>query len=170
MQKPITTAILAAIVGAGGTLAPMHGSQASAPPAHDYKVFAPKSVAPAGAELVESYGRFGLYRVDGSTRDAMQALSPDAQADPEADMLLFTAHPFDTQRSQLQAPAPFSMHATSGPQLQVVQFVGPVKQEWLDALSARGIKPVQYVANNGYIVWTDAAAQARLTDLRSRAS
>ncbi|WP_306582396.1 hypothetical protein, partial [Dokdonella sp.] len=70
MQKPITTAILAAIVGAGGTLAPMHGSHASAPPAHDYKVFAPKSVAPAGAELVESYGRVGLYRVDGSTRDA----------------------------------------------------------------------------------------------------
>ncbi len=170
MQKPITTAILAAIVGAGGSLAPMHVSQASAPVAGPFKVFAPTAVAPRNAQLVESYGRFGLYRVDASTRDAMKSLSADVQADPEADMLLFTAHPFDTQRGQLQAPAPFSLHAGSGPQLQVLQFVGPVKQQWLDALAARGIKPVQYVANNGYIVWTDAAAQARLADLRSRAS
>ncbi len=170
MQKPIAVAIVAAIVGAGGMLAPLHPTQASSTPARAYKLLAPKAAAPAGAQAIENYGRFALYGVDAATLDQMKATSNDVHADLEADMLLFTAHPFDTQRSQLQAPAPFSMQSADGPKLQVVQFVGPVKQEWLDALSARGIQPVQYVANNGYIVWTDVAAQSRLAALGSSAS
>lgn len=170
MQKPIAVAIMAAIVGAGGALAPLHPSKASSTPARSYKALAPKSAAPAGAPVIENYGRFALYGVDAATLDQMKAASSDIHADPEADMLLFTAHPFDTQRSPLQAPAPFSLQSPAGPKLQVVQFVGPVKQEWLDTLASRGIKPVQYVANNGYIVWTDVDAQARLDALRGRAS
>jgi hypothetical protein len=170
MQKPIAVAIMAAIVGAGGALAPLHPSKASSTPARTYKALAPKSAAPAGAPMIENYGRFALYGVDAATLDQMKSASSDVHADPEADMLLFTAHPFDTQRSQLQAPAPFSLQSPDGPKLQVVQFVGPVKQEWLDALSSRGITPVQYVANNGYIVWTDVAAQARLDALNRSAS
>jgi hypothetical protein len=125
MRKPITAAIMAAIVGTGGVLAPSLPSIAA---------------------------------------------SAVVNVDPEANMLLFNAYPFDTQRGQLVAPAPFSMNAASGDTLQVLQFSGPVRQQWLDALSARGIKPVQYVANNGYIVWTDTAAQAQLTKLRGSAS
>lgn len=125
MLRPITAAIMAALVGTGAVLAP------SAP-----------SIA----------------------------ASATVSADPEANMLLFSAYPFDTQRGQLVAPAPFSTNAPAGDTLQVLQFNGPVRQQWLDALSARGIKPVQYVANNGYIVWTDAAAQAQLTKLRSSAA
>lgn len=169
MQKPIAAAIMAAIVSAGGALAPLHPSQASTTP-RAYKALAPKSSAPAGAQVIENYGRFALYGVDAATLDQMKATSSDVHADPEADMLLFTAHPFDTQRSQLQAPAPFSMQSPEGAKLQVVQFVGPIKQAWLDALSARGIKPVQYVANNGYIVWTDVDAQSRLQALRNDVS
>jgi len=169
MQKPIAVAIMAAIVGAGGVLAPTHPTQASSP-TRSYKAFAPTSVAPPGAQVIEHYGRYALYGVDAATLDQMKAASAEVNADPEADMLLFTAHPFDTQRSPLQAPAPFSMQSAPGPKLQVVQFVGPIKQDWLDALSARGITPVHYVANNGYIVWTDEAAASRLDALRGSAS
>ncbi|MEO7431646.1 MAG: S8 family serine peptidase [Dokdonella sp.] len=93
-----------------------------------------------------------------------------ANADPEADMLLFSAYPFDTQRTHPVAPAPFSMNPPAGDTLQVVQFTGPIQQKWLTALSVRGIKPVQYVANNGYIVWTDAAAKVQLEHLRTTQS
>ena len=96
--------------------------------------------------------------------------SPAAPLDAEHNLLQFSAHPFDTQRDVLRAPAPFSDAVPSGPRLQLVQFTGPVRQEWLDALVARGITPVQYVASNGYVVWLDDAAQARLDGLRGSVS
>ncbi|MBO9663365.1 S8 family serine peptidase [Dokdonella sp.] len=168
MHKTIATAIAAALAGTAGALAPAHHAAAAPPQTH--KVFAPKSLAPAGAQAVESYGRFGLYRVDAATLSSMQAASPRVRADAEADSLLFSAYPFDTQRGTLQAPAPFALRSAQGPRLDVVQFVGPIKQQWLDALKARGIQPVQYVANNGYLVWVDIDAQPRLEQLRTDAN
>jgi hypothetical protein len=107
-----------------------------------------------------------------STAGAWTQVKPAAAAtrDAEANRLEFTAHPFDTQRDTLTAPASFSLYAPAGAALQVVQFTGPVKQAWLDALLARGIRPVHYVANNGYLVWADEAGQAQLASLRATAS
>ncbi|MEO5561026.1 MAG: hypothetical protein ABIO49_13910, partial [Dokdonella sp.] len=113
-----------------------------------------------------------LFSAGGLLAPVFPVMSATAteNVDPEANMLLFSAYPFDTQRGHLIAPAPFSTNTPGGDTLQVLQFNGPVKQQWLDALSARGIKPIQYVANNGYIVWTDAAAKVQLTKLRSSAT
>ena len=82
-----------------------------------------------------------------------------------ADVLSFTAYPFDTQRDALIPPAPFALRAPPGPGLRIVQFAGPIRQAWLDALSARGVTPVHYVASHGYLVWADDAAKAHLADL-----
>lgn len=166
MKTPISAAIVAAIVSTCG----LSFSLQAANSPRTYKVLAPTATAPAGATYIEGYGRFALYGVDAATLDQMKATSADVRADAEADMLLFSAHPFDTQLGTLQAPAPFSMRAADGPKLQVVQFVGPVKQKWLDELAASGIKPVHYVANNGYVVWTDTQAQAQLARMRSTCS
>jgi hypothetical protein len=171
MRKPITTAIMAALVGAGGLLAPSRDLLATAGDGV-VKAIVPKGVFGAnapGAELLEDYGSFALYRLDANARQSAEAASPRTEIDPEADSLLFTAHPFDTQRDTLTAPAGFAL-ASNAPGLQLVQFTGPVKQAWLDALSAQGIAPVHYVANSGYIVWADAAALAALANLRNTTS
>ena len=173
MRKPITTAILAALVGAGGLLAPSYDVLAVAPSSNGVvKALVPKGVFDknsSGAQLLEDYGSFALYRLDAGALRTAQAASTQTQTDSEADSLLFTAHPFDTQRDTLSAPAPFAL-ASAGPGLQIVQFVGPVKQAWLDALVAHGIKPVHYVANSGYIVWADEAGLTELSNLRNTAS
>ncbi|HKG21615.1 MAG TPA: hypothetical protein VKC34_06915, partial [Blastocatellia bacterium] len=39
-----------------------------------------------------------------------------------------------------------------GTRLRLVQFVGPVKREWLDHLRASGLEPIAYVPNNAYLV------------------
>ncbi|HEY0178360.1 MAG TPA: S8 family serine peptidase [Dokdonella sp.] len=166
MRKPITTAILAALIGAGGVLAP----SAYMPAAAQGGTGTSKALAPKGtftgseAQLIEDYGSFALYAVDPA---ALGGAAKDVQVDPEADMLLFSAYPFDTQRGTLQPPAPFSLQPPAGASLRVLQFVGPVKQHWLDELAAHGVVPVQYVANNGYIVWADESAQAAIESLRS---
>ena len=166
MRKPITLAIAAAIAGGSGSMVPMHSLSAAAMP---YKLIAPKGALAAGAdaELLQDYGSFALYRV---AAPSIAGTKGTLTADAQADVLQFTAQPFDTQRDSLNPPAPFSLHTAAGAQLQIVQFVGPVKREWLNALAARGIAPVQYVASNGYIVWADEAAQAELANLRQSAS
>jgi len=173
MRKPITTAVLAALVGAGAVLAPSYDVLAVPPSTTGaVKILVPKGVFTKnqpGAQLLEDYGSFALYRADAVALHAAQTASSQTQTDNEADTLQFTAHPFDTQRDTLVAPAPFAL-TPAGAGLQIVQFVGPVKQEWLDALSARGIRPVQYVANSGYIVWADSAALVQLSNLRNSSS
>ncbi|MGN6517966.1 MAG: S8 family serine peptidase [Dokdonella sp.] len=90
-------------------------------------------------------------------------------ADARGHRLEFSAHPFDPRDGAPAARAPF--HAQDGGAgLHLVQFEGPVRQAWLDELAARGIEPVQYIPNDGYIVWADAAAAERLADLHRRAS
>ncbi len=172
MRKPLAAAILVALIGTSGALTTTNSSAAppSTPSGPYKKILAPRNaLAPdqPGVRRLEDYGSFALYEV----ADALLAgISADVQVDDEADILQFAAHPFDTQRDTLSPPAPFSLHAAAGPGLQIVQFVGPVKQAWLDALSAQGIKPVQYVASNGYIVWADVDAQAHLATLRDQSS
>jgi hypothetical protein len=172
MRKPIAAGILAALIGTSSalmTIDPWAATPASLTGLYK-KALAPRNAfAPnqLGVQRIEDYGSFALFKVDDTL---LAGVSSDVQVNDEADVLQFTAHPFDTQRDTLSAPSPFSLHAPFGPGLQVIQFVGPVKQAWLDTLTSLGVKPVQYVASNGYIVWADSGAQARLATLRAQSS
>ncbi|MBY6204198.1 S8 family serine peptidase [Halomonas denitrificans] len=48
---------------------------------------------------------------------------------------------------------------------RLVQFQGPIKGEWLEALRGVGAEPIQYIAPFGYIVWADQDAVARAATL-----
>lgn len=110
-----------------------------------------------GALLLEDYGSFALYDVD--VRQ-IPSPAPDIQIRRDANLLQFVARTLDTRSAPSSLSAPVSEAG-----LQVVQFIGPIKQEWLTALSARGVEPVQYIANNGYVVWTEAEASIHMTEL-----
>ena len=172
MRKPLAAAILTAMIGTSGILMTTDPSAATRPSltGHYKKALAPRNAfAPdqAGAQKLQDYNGFSLYKIDSAL---LAGVSADVTIDDDADVLQFGAHPFDTQRDTLSAPAAFSLHAPFGPGLQVIQFVGPVKQAWLDTLNSLGVKPVQYVASNGYIVWADSGAQSRLATLRAQSS
>jgi hypothetical protein len=53
--------------------------------------------------------------------------------------------------------------------LRIVQFGGPVKDAWLEALRATGAFVVTYVANDAYVVKADAAAFAAIDRLAREA-
>jgi Subtilase family/Viral BACON domain len=55
----------------------------------------------------------------------------------------------------------------AGSGLYVVQFIGPIKDEWLDNLRATGSEIVTYVPNNAYIVRSNDKAAARLAGLKN---
>ncbi|MBI3652726.1 MAG: S8 family serine peptidase [Acidobacteria bacterium] len=50
-----------------------------------------------------------------------------------------------------------------GSRLRLVQFVGPVKDAWLDELRAAGLELIAYVPNNAYLVRENAAAAEQLS-------
>ena len=49
--------------------------------------------------------------------------------------------------------------------LYIVQFIGPIKDEWLDALKATGVQVVSYITSNAYIVRANTAAASRVVSL-----
>lgn len=86
-------------------------------------------------------------------------------------LLEFTAQALDTRHGLANLPTRLGMPDDKAPGLRLVQFDGPVQQSWLDTLNANGIRPLQYIRNNGYLVWAaDADAVTRLVHLQSRAS
>jgi hypothetical protein len=54
--------------------------------------------------------------------------------------------------------------------LYIVQFVGPIKDEWLKSLDAAGARIAAYLGSNAYVVWAGAKEAAALTELRARDS
>lgn len=117
----------------------------------------------AGVELWHDYGAFGLYRVDtavwptiaADVRAAADVLSGD-------ELLMVGGRPFDTQDPAATTQRQLAADESAGPALHLIQFVGPIKDEWLASVRAAGAEPVQYLASNGYLVWADAAARRRL--------
>ena len=119
-----------------------------------------------GVTLWHDYGAFALYKVSEST---LASLSPSKldqiELDPLSDTILFDRHPVDTLSGRLDLPQPLTVTEANGPALHLIQFVGPIKQAWLDAVAAAGATPIQYIANNAYMVWADAPARSRLDAL-----
>jgi hypothetical protein len=50
----------------------------------------------------------------------------------------------------------------SSASLRLIQFIGPIKREWLEALRASGVEPIAYVPNNGYLVRASGTTTASL--------
>ena len=49
-----------------------------------------------------------------------------------------------------------------------MQFIGPIKDVWLDQVRDAGALPIHYIESNGYLVWADAAARARLGEMAAQ--
>ena len=134
-----------------------------------YKVIASPGeidLAQPGVTLWHDYGAFALYRVTESAYTALSAESGlDADITSEMDQLTIGNRRFDTQRDSLQIPPGLQAVVDEGKALQLIQFVGPVKAEWLELVQAGGSELVHYVANNGYLVWSGPEERSRLGSL-----
>ena len=127
------------------------------------KIVLPAGVQPpAGYQQIADYGSYALFR--GSVSNMPRNVA-GAYALVEADVLQFDRLRLDTQQSAWVAPSGFAMTEPRGAALQVVQFVGPLKQAWLDQVRATGAVPVQYIESNGYLVWANEGARTQLAQM-----
>ncbi len=114
---------------------------------------------PSDYRQIADYGHWRLFDGDAANLPAKSWVLGDTH------WLKFDRLQIDTRLPVIAAPAGFSLKSPVASALQIVQFVGPVKDAWLDQLRAAGAKPIQYVDSDGYLVWADAATRLTLEDM-----
>lgn len=114
----------------------------------------------SGARVVEDYGAF---RIIAATPEQLSQLPFGAPVEVRStdNLILLNSGPLDTSAPMARIKA-LTAAAGPGASLHLVQFIAPVKPEWLAALRASGVKVVSYVPTNAYLVYGDDAALGRL--------
>lgn len=116
-----------------------------------------------GSRLLEDYDSFSLWLVSEKTANQMEnALSVKVYKEN-----------ITLQKGQLvdktgQRPVPNNLRQSlsSAPQLWLVQFVGPAKNEWLLDLQKQGFDIIQYIPDSSYLVWGTGETINRLNSTK----
>jgi hypothetical protein len=134
-----------------------------------HKVIAPSGLLKPGTEgieLVEEYGSFTLYSLsDSALANLPQPVRDQVTVKDEMDQILIDS--FADPSSTEILPENYSLQASGGYGLQLIQFAGPIKDEWLEAIKASGSQLVHYVPNNAYLVWTGDQGRNELSFMAS---
>lgn len=86
----------------------------------------------------------------------------DTTDDQQADNFVGMGRPANTFGVQSANTLSPSRTNRSESNLRLIQFVGPVKQAWLEQLKGSGFEIIAYVPNNGYLVRGSSDARAML--------
>ena len=136
---------------------------ASAPKTRKLRVADPKlsqELISKGAELISDYGSFQVLRVDQTLAAAAQS-NPLVESATRHNLIELNTGPLDTTTAAIQAlrtPAALS----SDKRLHLIQFAGPIKPEWRDALEKTGVEIVSYIPNNAYLVYGHGGTLSQL--------
>ena len=116
-----------------------------------------------GAKLIADYGSFQVFNADEMIVRAMKK-SDAIQFSDEDNLIRLNSAVLDTTKTELQQERSkrvgFSGEEES---LHLVQFAGPIQPAWYDDLEATGVKIVNYIPNNAYLVFGDQQQLARLS-------
>ncbi len=107
----------------------------------------------------QDYGGFRVVEVDDATASALAA-SGLGEKLADADVIHLNAGALDTTKPAARALRVATAGFT-GKRLHLVQFAGPIKQEWVDSLEKDGLRVVTYIPNNAYLVWGESSGVAR---------
>ncbi|MGC8782005.1 MAG: hypothetical protein ACP5UQ_14180, partial [Anaerolineae bacterium] len=95
--------------------------------------------------------------------DAASAATSMGPADAAPILLRLRAGAFDPLAGAPAVPAPLARPLAAGrPGLFLVQFGGPIQDEWYDAMRRANLEVVTYVPDYAYLVWGDAAGVEQL--------
>src|SRR5262245_53680375 len=139
------------------------GSAKIAPHRQKVRVHDPElaqQLSQQGAELIADYGSFQLFRVD----DALARTAfphPGAEKADHQNIIALNARHLDTTTDEVKALRK-SVLPSSGKRLHLVQFAGPIKPQWRDALEATGVHIVTYIPHNAYLVYGHGPALVKM--------
>jgi len=127
---------------------------------------------------VEDYGSFRLVLVDARRTGGLRGLGAlGARLADELALVELNGFVVDGtaggrvvtgERPPAELLAPRAVPADGESRLRLVQFAGPVRDEWLDALRGTGAFVVTYVAHDAYVVKGGPEEDARVQGLSSQ--
>jgi Subtilase family/Viral BACON domain len=129
------------------------------------------------------YGSFKLLVVDEEALGGREALrSMQISTSDRQNLIFLNDYVLDTSNAEpLAVELPADLRQTSMAEarstgaappgrIYIVQFVGPVMDDWLKTLKDTGAEIVAYIPNNAYVVRTDARAAYGIWRLKDRYS
>jgi hypothetical protein len=123
------------------------------------------SILAEGGRVLEDYGAFTLMSAPRATAERISAESSGAAIRDDMNALLLRAGAFDTTEGESTYASSLGESDREGEQLYIVQFVGPVKKQWLRELGSAA-EIVSYIPNNSYLVRATPSAAARINELK----
>jgi hypothetical protein len=120
-----------------------------------------KELVAKGAKVKVDYGGFQLLEVDDANPGLVTLSKAKGEFSDELDVIELRAGHLNTRAAEVKAlrveAKPFA-----GKRLHLVQFIGPVKNEWKEALEQDGLQIVSYLPNDAYLVYGTHGALRRL--------
>ena len=115
----------------------------------------------AGTEVVARYAAFTVVEAAGEDAERLRRAGAELRDDMRA--VRIGGRSLDPAADR--APLVSKGERPSGPGLALVQFVGPIKDGWLERLRKTGVRVVTYMAQNAYLVHGSGEQLGRLGDL-----
>jgi hypothetical protein len=129
-----------------------------------------ESLLAQGGSLVATYESFSLIKVPGSLDSARaEALQFGGAVRDDLNVLLLRTGAVDTSEISPAELEELKTQQVYGDRLYLIQMVGPVKQEWYDALAAHS-EILCYVPNNAFLVRATDADVALVALLKTESN
>jgi subtilisin-like proprotein convertase family protein len=108
------------------------------------------------AERSIDYGSFVWMEISEEQRQDLVRARVPFQVVEGAHRIQVPGYQFDPlQDGPPQVPAGLESISGSGPGFRLIQLHGPVRDEWIQEMSGRQIKLLQYYPHNAYLVWSE---------------
>lgn len=116
------------------------------------------------------YDAFRVVELDAQTAASLRDASGVALRDDFNKIFLNTGT-LDTTTAEAQTLRAAGVRTAAearGKQLHLLQFAGPVKPEWFDALLKTGVQVIDAIPSNAYLIYGDSAALSAALSLAAR--
>lgn len=118
-----------------------------------------KSLVTRGSKVVGEYGAFTVLEADDSQLAGVD--TNRLEVNDDWNVIGLNVRQLDTSTAQVRALRK-STGAFTGRHLHLLQFAGPIKPEWFEALRQSGAQIVSYIPENAYLIYGDAPSLARM--------
>jgi len=106
-----------------------------------------------GVSVLENYGSFALASITPEETQRLQREGLEVTALPNRTRTGRGSIQFDTRKGDPVVPIELQSDHVGGPTGHyIVQFIGPVKQQWLRDLEAQGVELFDYLPFNSFVV------------------
>ncbi len=112
-------------------------------------------LASSGAQRLADYGAFSLWRLSAMPADRLS--QQPASLQPTSQVIFLRDLQLQTDQKDPEPRMPGTLQQASSlpgvSQFWMVQFAGPIRDEWLQQLTSSGLQIVAYLPDNAYVVW-----------------